>query len=751
MLGAARPAERPLLVGSVKANIGHLEAGAGIAGMAKAALALKHGTIPPSLHFTQPNPHIPFERLTCGCNSAHTLDRRPDGRIAGVSSFGFGGTNAHVILEEPPSPGAAAQGELQRPLHVLPLSAKNWQALDELAARYAVLLAEQPDLDVGDLCAAVGRGRSHFTERAAFVAATSSELREQLQHFAAKELHVGGHVGSVTRAGRPKVAFLFTGQGAQYLGMGRRLYDTQPTFRAAIDRCAELLRPELGHDLRELIFGDDASAGAILDQTAYTQPALFAVEYALSQLWQSWGIIPDAVIGHSLGEYVAACVAGVMSLEDGLRLIAARGRLMGRLPAGGAMAAIFAAPERVQAALLPYAGRVTIAALNEPEHVVISGDVEVVEAVRAAFAAEGLKTRRLATSHAFHSHLMEPILGEFEAIARTLSFSAPRIPLVANLTGEPWQAGQVPDAGYWRRHLREPVQFAAGISALHRVGCTVFVEVGPAPVLAAAGSRCLPDDGALWAASLRAGADDWQTMLKSLGALYESGVTPDWRGLERDYQRRHVDLPTYPFQHERYWYSDLSTRRPYTPATSRLHPLIDRQLRSSAISSFVFESELSLEQPLLDGHRVFDTPIFPAAAYVELALAAAELAYGSGVQLAELLVHQALVLPDGEKATLQVILGGEGAPADHFTILSQRASDEPWRMHASGRLLREAANSGSRTYARRGASGLPGGVGARRAVPYSGANGNGLRAGLPRARAGLAWLRLSPWADPSAR
>ncbi len=286
---------------------------------------------------------------------------------------------------------------------------------------------------------------------------------------------------------------------------------------------------------------------------------------------------------------------------------------------------------------------------------------------------------------------MEPILGEFEAIARTLSFSAPRIPLVANLTGEPWQAGQVPDAGYWRRHLREPVQFAAGISALHRVGCTVFVEVGPAPVLAAAGSRCLPDDGALWAASLRAGADDWQTMLKSLGALYESGVTPDWRGLERDYQRRHVDLPTYPFQHERYWYSDSSTRRPYTPATSRLHPLIDRQLRSSAISSFVFESELSLEQPLLDGHRVFDTPIFPAAAYVELALAAAELAYGSGVQLAELLVHQALVLPDGEKATLQVILGGEGAPADHFTILSQRASDEPWRMHASGRLLREAA------------------------------------------------------------
>ncbi len=398
VLGAARPAERPLLVGSVKANIGHLEAGAGIAGMAKVVLALKHGTIPPSLHFTQPNPHIPFERINVRVATALTpWTADPDGRIAGVSSFGFGGTNAHVILEEPPSPGAAAQGELQRPLHVLPLSAKNWQALDELAARYAVLLAEQPDLDVGDLCAAVGRGRSHFTERAAFVAATSSELREQLQHFAAKELHVGGHVGSVTRAGRPKVAFLFTGQGAQYLGMGRRLYDTQPTFRAAIDRCAELLRPELGHDLRELIFGDDASAGAILDQTAYTQPALFAVEYALSQLWQSWGIIPDAVIGHSLGEYVAACVAGVMSLEDGLRLIAARGRLMGRLPAGGAMAAIFAAPERVQAALLPYAGRVTIAALNEPEHVVISGDVEVVEAVRAAFAAEGLKTRRLAT------------------------------------------------------------------------------------------------------------------------------------------------------------------------------------------------------------------------------------------------------------------------------------------------------------------------------------------------------------------
>ena len=687
VLGAGRGAGEELLVGSVKTNLGHLEAGAGLAGLVKVALALRHGAIPPSLHFTRPNPHIPFEQLRLRVPTALTPWPRSEvRRIAGVSSFGFGGANAHVILEEAPAAPEPAALTTGRPLQILALSAKDAPALRELAARYVALLAEQPDVPLADLCATASCGRSHFAHRAAFTAATAAELRDQLEAFANGDLPQGASAG-VAGATAPRVAFLFTGQGAQYAGMGHQLYATQPIFRAAFDRCAELLRPQLGRDLRELSFGEDATDHALLDQTTYTQPALFALEYALAELWQSWGVTPTAVLGHSVGEYVAAVVAGVMSLEDGLRLVAARGRLMGGLPAGGAMAAIFATPERVRVALAPHAGRVAIAALNEPEHVVISGEVARVEAVRAAFAAEGLKTRHLATSHAFHSPLMDPILAEFEQLAQTVTYRAPTIALISNLSGEPWAPGQAPDATYWRRHLREPVQFAAGVQALGLMGCQLFLELGPAPVLAAAGSRCLPQTTFVWAPSLRQSADDWQTMLKSLGALYVAGAEVDWRSFEGDYPRRHVAAPTYPFQRERYWFKAGPPRRAAARTDGQLHPLLDRRLRSPALKSAVFESELSLARlPVLADHRVYGTAVFPAAGYVELVLAAARHAFGQRAQLGELLVHQALAVPDEGVRTLQVVLVGESAAAASFEVLSHDTVGEAWRTHASGRL-----------------------------------------------------------------
>lgn len=689
VLGADRGNGHELLVGSVKSNIGHLEAGAGLAGVVKVALALKHSAIPPSLHFVNPNPHIPFEQLHVRIPT--TLTAWPRGevpRIAGVSSFGFGGTNAHAILEEAPIPPPVDEPPVERSLHLLPLSARDPHALRELAAGYATLLKTQPDLPLADVCATAGRGRSHFAHRAAFVAADAASLRTQLEAFVSGGLPQGAATGHRAQALRPKLAFLFTGQGAQYLGMGRGLYDTQPTFRAALDRCAELLQPALEHDLRAVIFGQGEDTRALLDQTTYTQPALFALEYALAELWQEWGVVPSAVLGHSVGEYVAAVVAGALSLEDGIRLIAARGRLMGSLPAGGAMAAIFTAPERVIAALEPYKGRVTIAALNEPEHVVISGEEAPVEAIREAFAAEGLKAWRLSTSHAFHSPLMEPILAEFEQIAQTVTYHTPRIYLVANLSGEPWAPGLSPDALYWRRHLREPVQFAAGIQALYNKGCELFLEIGPAPVLSAAGSRCLPDVAAVWAPSLRQKSDDWQTMLRSLGALYAAGAAIDWNRVAHNAPRSHLALPTYPFQRERYWFSAAPRRRKTSDATGRLHPLIDRQLRSTALQHRVFETELSLDRlPLLEDHQVFSTPVFPATAYLELVAAAGRHAFGQDVAIGELLVHQALALPDQDTRMVQVILKDDGAASASFEVLSQGTANDEWRLHASGRLL----------------------------------------------------------------
>lgn len=693
VLGAAREPGSELLVGSVKTNIGHLEAGAGLAGVVKVALALKHGALPPSLNFSSPNPHIPFESLHLRVPTELTL--WPQGKLprrAGVSSFGFGGTNAHAILEEAPALVVPDRSADERPLQILPLSAKDEPALRDLAARYAALLATQPDLPLADLCAMAGYGRTHFAQRAAFTAPSTSELRTQLEEFSQGTLPLGASVGTV-RAAKLRVALLFTGQGAQYLGMGRRLYATQPTFRSVFDHCAELLRTELDYDLREIIFSEDEAAQALLDQTANTQPALFALEYALAELWQSWGVVPTAVLGHSVGEYVAAVVAGVLSLEDGLRLVAARGRLMGRLPVGGTMASIFASPERVQAALSPHRDRVTIAAINEPEHVVIAGEEALVEAVSASFAAEGVKVRRLITSHAFHSPLMDPILAEFEQLAQTLTYRPPTIPLIANLTGEAWPTGNSPDATYWRRHLREPVQFAAGVQALARLGCELFVEVGPAPVLTAMGSRCLPDTAAIWLPSLRQGTDDWQTMLKSLGALYVAGITVDWRGFERDYWRQHIAAPTYPFQGERYWFK-ATPQQPRATGFAQIHPLLDRRLCSPALQGLVYESTLSLARlPLLADHRVYNTPIFPVAGFIELVCAAARHAFAKGAQLDELLVQQAMNVPEEAELSVQTIFNDSGGDSIAFQVLSQAQDGTVWHTHATGRLVRGNAVS----------------------------------------------------------
>lgn len=571
--------ERACLVGSVKTNIGHLESAAGIAGLIKVILALRHHEIPPHLHLREINPFIPLHEMPLSIPRQRIpwpAGDRP--RYAGVSSFGFGGTNAHVVVGEAPMPhSASAQASGQdRSQNLLTLSARTEEALLDLALDYVEALRNRSSDPLSDIAFTTHIGRAHFDHRLAVWGGSSEAVREALLDFATlSEANDGRDYAPVGTSGRAragmkresdpeKVAFLFTGQGSQYPGMGRQLYDSQPTFRSAVDRCAAILDKHMDRPLLSILFPDGASG--LIHETAYTQPALFALEYALAQLWLSWGVRPSMLIGHSIGEYVAACLAGVFSLEEALMLVATRGRLMQSLPRDGEMMVAFADAQRIVRVLdkaRPGALErdVSIAAINGPSNVVLSGTQATVRAIQADLEAEGILTRSLTVSHAFHSPLMDPILEQFEQTARRVNFQPPRIPLVSNLTGALLGPGEAPNATYWRRHIREAVQFEAGMRSLDDAGCTIFVEIGPHPSLISMGKRCLPqidreklEQERLWVPSLHRDKEDWQVLVDSLGLLYVTGQEIDWQGFDRDFVRSKVQLPTYPFQRERYWF-----------------------------------------------------------------------------------------------------------------------------------------------------------------------------------------------------
>jgi acyl transferase domain-containing protein/acyl carrier protein len=568
VLGEARPESDAIVVGSVKTNIGHLEAAAGVAGLIKVVLAMQHDRVPPHLHFQTPNPHIPWSSLPVRIPVAPTpFPVRNGRRVAGVSSFGFSGTNAHAVLEAAPDT-TTTPVERDRPLHLFALSARSEDALRGVAARLVAQLERDSGGSVADLCFSVAAGRAQLTDRAAMVVRSLDEVHAGLSALGRGEAPpavVRGHADHAP----PAPVFLFTGQGAQYARMGRELYETQPTFRATLDRCDALLRAPLGVSLLSVLYPGPGDTAGLIDQTAYTQPALFALEYALSELWRSWGIVPAAVMGHSVGEYVAACVAGALSLEDGLALVAERGRLMQALPAGQ-MVAVFAPEQRVRGTLGVEAAQVSIAAVNGPEHVVLSGAPASLAAVVGRLTAAGLSSRALTVSHAFHSPMMEPILSAFEARAAAARIGRPRIRLVSNLTGRPVSGDELATPTYWSRHLREPVRFAEGMRALHELGHSVFVEIGPAPTLLSMGARCVPEGAVTWLPSLRRGRGDWASLLESLATLFALGAHVDWKGLDRDYPRRRLSVPTYPFQRIRHWVATSGPgdrrRRPPLPA-----------------------------------------------------------------------------------------------------------------------------------------------------------------------------------------
>ncbi|MBD2727328.1 type I polyketide synthase [Nostoc sp. FACHB-892] len=554
VFGKGRSLENPLKVGSVKTNIGHLESAAGVASVIKVVLSLQHQQIPQQLHLQQLNPYVDWNELPISVTTSLTAwTATQKRRIAGVSAFGASGTNAHVVLEEAPLLQPKTESTTQRSLHLLTLSAKTKEALKQLAARYQTHLAANPiDLDLEDICFSANTGRGDFKHRLAVLVSSTTEASQKLSAFAQGQEVAGIICDRMEGATSPRIAFLFTGQGSQYVGMGRQLYETQPTFRVALDLCDEILRSQFDLSLLKVLYPqtEDVSNSHILDETAYTQPALFALEYALFQMWKSWGIEPAVVMGHSVGEYVAACVAGVFSLEDALKLIATRGRLMQALPQDGAMVAVLANPELVKTALEPFSDQVSIAAFNGPKSVVISGKREAVKSV-CAVLQQRAKTKELQVSHAFHSPLMQPMLTEFRQVASEVTFSTPQLKLISNLTGE-LITDEITTPEYWCNHILNPVQFAASMKTLLQE-YEVFLEIGSKPTLLGMGRQCASEEGQVWLPSLRPGQDDWQQLLQSLGELYVRGVSVDWKGFNQDYQPRRVLLPTYPFQRERFW------------------------------------------------------------------------------------------------------------------------------------------------------------------------------------------------------
>ena len=567
VLGEGRPADRPCRVGSVKTNLGHGETAAGITGLIKAALCVHHRQLPPSLHCRTPNPAVDFAGLKLQVQTRLEPFPAPElPAVVGVSSFGFGGTNAHVVLAEAPPQPPQPPGP-QLPLQLFTLSARSPAVLRASAAAHAALLRRQPQLALADVCATANRSRSPFRQRLVALAADGPELAGQLEAFAAGEAAAAGPgllQGEAPR--RPgRLAFLFTGQGSQALAMAQGLYRHHPVFRAAVDRVAALAADVLELPLPALLLpapDQERAAAAALQQTAGSQPALFAVGYGLSQLWLSWGIVPDLLLGHSVGEVVAAHLAGVFDLADAVRLVTARGRLMQELPADGAMVALPIDAAAARAWLAEAGGAdLQVAAENGPGNTVVAGPEAAVLGLMEQALARGIACRRLAVSHAFHTPAMAPMLPAYARVLAQLRFSPPARPLVSGVSGQ-LVGAEVADPDYWCAQVIRPVRFAAGVATLAAEGCRMFLELGARPTLIGLARQCLgPGASAAvkeplqFLPSLVPGQDDWSVILRSLGALHLAGHPVDWRGFHGPFPHRRVALPGYPFERRRHWWS----------------------------------------------------------------------------------------------------------------------------------------------------------------------------------------------------
>ncbi|MEM6252538.1 MAG: SDR family NAD(P)-dependent oxidoreductase [Cyanobacteria bacterium P01_D01_bin.156] len=695
----------PLLVGSVKTNFGHLEAAAGMAGLMKVILSLQHHQIPPHLHLATPNPYIPWNRLAIEVPTQLTpWPKTTEPKRAGLSGFGMSGTNVHLLVEAAVQQDAEALAQIlptksQRSLNILTLSAQTETALQELAKKYQTWLTETKS-SLADVCFTTNTGRSHFKYRLAISAANGDHMVQQIHDALNVRFTADGRHFAQSR--NSKVVFLFTGQGSQYVGMGQQLYQTEPVFQSAINQCAEILSKE-NVPLLEILYPNSNISTALLfsiHDTVYTQPALFSLEYALAKLWQSWGVEPDCVLGHSIGEYAAACIAGVLSLEDGLRLIAARGRLMQSLPAGGGMAAVMASQQQISGFL---SDEVTVSAVNGPQNTVISGELGALDRLVAQLEAQGFKVKRLRVSHAFHSALMDPVLAEFKQIAQTISYGQPAIDIVSSVTGN-LISTEMGKPSYWVNQIRQPVQFAPAMASVDAEDGGVFIEIGPRPTLVSMGQICIANLEALWLPSLAPAKEpgslentDWKTLTSSLCKLYEAGYSIDWASFDKAYPRKTVLLPSYPFQRKRYWLDSVPSsgvsKLVSFPGTKEYHPLLGQQLSLAGNTAQYYEANLSSDTPLnWKDHQVFQSILLPAAAYLEMALATGQDIFKeSGYEITDVRLLKGLWLNEDQSTHLQTLVTKEDSVRYQFEIHSNQTNE--WVKHSSGELMLSTTRS----------------------------------------------------------
>jgi acyl transferase domain-containing protein/surfactin synthase thioesterase subunit/acyl carrier protein len=665
-------------IGSVKTNIGHLEQTAGIAALIKVALTLKNGKIPPSLHFERPNPKIDFDNSPFFVNSRYCEWSHESGpRVAAVNSLGLGGTNAFAILEEAPLQQVSA-GTSGPPLLAFPFSGKTRSALRTSMERCSSLIAQFPGLDARDLSFTLTSGRTHFSNRSCVFASSLEQLRGALsERMAAPE-------GDRTSEKR-RLAFLFSGQGSQYAGMGKELYRSHPVFRATIDRCAAALRDSLPRPLLEVLFGEE-NAGSLIHETAFSQPALFVVQAALTDLWRSWGIVPDMVLGHSVGEFAAAYCAEVYTLEDCLRLVTDRARLMQSLPQQGTMASIFAEEAIVAKAIEEHSSkRIAIAAVNTPHNTVISGDRDLVLAIMNSFKAAGVRCQQLTVSHAFHSPLILPAIEAFATVAASVSAGAPKISWISSTTG-----GLITgptDARYWYDHGLGAVRFADGVKALSDLGVTDFMELGPGGTLTVLGQQCVRGQTQTWLGSLDNRRGDWNGLMTSLGELYRQGFEIDWDAFNRPYQAYRVSLPTYPFERQRFWLDDdRAAAASLRYARSRSTDPAGERLRS-ALPESQFEARYGLKLfPYLDDHRIYGMPVLPMTAAIAALCDAARQHFGTdAVAIDNLQYRHALVLPEaGERIVQTILTPVDGTTAECRLMSIDAETNEGWSTHVIG-------------------------------------------------------------------
>ncbi|MDT0615391.1 type I polyketide synthase [Streptomyces lancefieldiae] len=697
--GQDRPADRPLYLGSLKSNIGHAQAAAGVGGVIKMIEAMRHGVLPRTLHAENPSPHIDWDS---GAVELLT-EERPWPRTgrpvrAGVSSFGISGTNAHVLLEqapaEPAPPADEAAGEVDGALPLL-LSAKDEGALRAQARRLHDHLAERPGLRPVDVGFSLATLRARLDRRAAVVGTSRDELLSGLRALAE-----GGQSPSVVRAGtgrRGKTAFLFTGQGSQRLGMGQELYASDPVFAAALDEVCTHLDQELTYPLKNVLFARPGSAdAALIDQTVFTQAALFAVETALFRLALHHGLSPDFLMGHSIGEITAAHASGVLDLPDACTLVAERGRLMQAAREDGAMVALQAGEEEVRAHLAQYDPRsVAVAGVNGPRATVVSGDDALVDRIAAHWRDQGRKTKRLPVSHAFHSPHMEDVLDEFRSVAETLTYHEPRIPVMSNVTGELATAGQLASPDYWATHIREAVRFHDGIRRLEEQDVTEFVELGPDGVLTSMAQDCLSTDAGLLVPVLRSGRPEASTFAKAVAQAVLRGAAADWSHLYPGARRE--ELPTYAFQHQRYWLEGPVTTGDAEGfgLASAGHPLLGAAVRTADRDAYLLTGRISRRSHgWIADHAVHDTVLVPATGLLELVLTAGERVGCDHV--VDLTLSAPLVLPEQGSVQLQVVVGEPDAAGGRPVTVYARPDDdgagpdEPWTAHAEGLVSADA-------------------------------------------------------------